>query len=166
MPKYRDALPQLGDQVFLADGGMGTTLLFHEGLELPHFCSFQLLDDDNGREILYRYFRNYLALTRELGKGFIPRQWPDLARQCRLGRPARLRCARACAHQPRLHRDDGATTRRVRNARQPDRDQRLHGSARRRLRAGRTTVRTTRHRLTTPPRSKLSAPAKRTWSPR
>ena len=71
MPKYRDQLPHLGDDLFFADGGMGTSLIFHHGLELPHFCSFPLLDDDGGRSILLEYFRPYLALSRELGIGFL-----------------------------------------------------------------------------------------------
>jgi hypothetical protein len=35
MSKYRRRLPQLGDRVFLTDGGLETTLVFHEGIELP-----------------------------------------------------------------------------------------------------------------------------------
>ena len=37
MPKYRTRLPQLADRLFLTDGGMETTLIFHEGIDLP--CS-------------------------------------------------------------------------------------------------------------------------------
>ena len=33
--RYRDALPQLADVPFLTDGGIETTLIFHDGLELP-----------------------------------------------------------------------------------------------------------------------------------
>jgi homocysteine S-methyltransferase len=32
--KYRDSLPQLGDRLFLTDGGIETVLIFHHGLEL------------------------------------------------------------------------------------------------------------------------------------
>ncbi len=35
MAKYRNSLPQLGDGLFLTDGGIETTLIFHEGLPLP-----------------------------------------------------------------------------------------------------------------------------------
>ena len=31
MSKYRNRLPQLGDRLFLTDGGLETTLVFHEG---------------------------------------------------------------------------------------------------------------------------------------
>jgi hypothetical protein len=34
MTKYRNRLPQLGDRLFLTDGGLETTLIFHDGIEL------------------------------------------------------------------------------------------------------------------------------------
>ena len=71
MSKYRTNLPQLSGSLFLADGGMGTTLLFHEGLQLPYFCAFQLLDESTGRNILINYFRQYAAIAQELETGFI-----------------------------------------------------------------------------------------------
>ena len=70
-PRYRASLAQLDGVLLLADGGMGTSLIFHEGLELPHFCAFPLLDDPAGREILRRYFRPYLRLAREHAMGFL-----------------------------------------------------------------------------------------------
>ena len=48
MATYRDALPQLGQDVFFTDGGLETTLIFHDKLELPHFASFVLLDNEDG----------------------------------------------------------------------------------------------------------------------
>lgn len=33
--KYRDHLPQLDDRLFLTDGGLETTLIFHEGWTFP-----------------------------------------------------------------------------------------------------------------------------------
>ena len=71
MSKYRNNLPQLQGRKFLADGGMGTTLIFHEGLDLPHFCAFPLLVQDRGREILSRYFRPYLEIARKNDMGFV-----------------------------------------------------------------------------------------------
>jgi hypothetical protein len=41
--QYRKALPQLDGSLFLTDGGIETTLIFHEGLDLPHFAAFDLL---------------------------------------------------------------------------------------------------------------------------
>jgi homocysteine S-methyltransferase len=34
MPLYRNALPQLGEKIFLTDGGLETTLVFLDGVEL------------------------------------------------------------------------------------------------------------------------------------
>src|SRR5215217_480733 len=69
MASYRDALPQLDGSVFLMDGGLETTLVFLEGLDLPCFAAFPLLLDDAGRQTLKRYFEPYLrtAADRELG---------------------------------------------------------------------------------------------------
>jgi len=38
MDKHRLDLPQLWGGAFLNDGGMETTLIFHEGVGLPHFA--------------------------------------------------------------------------------------------------------------------------------
>jgi S-methylmethionine-dependent homocysteine/selenocysteine methylase len=71
MAKYRHDLPQRRGGVFLTDGGMETTLIFHHGLELPHFAAFVLLDSTDGREHLKRYYESYLAIAREKGTGFV-----------------------------------------------------------------------------------------------
>lgn len=65
-------LPQItGDRLFLTDGGLETTLIFHEGLDLPHFAAFPLLSDDGGRAVLRRYFHTYAGLARKYDTGFI-----------------------------------------------------------------------------------------------
>ena len=71
MAKYRSSIPQLGEEMFLTDGGIETTLIFHDGLDLPEFAAFVLLDDQAGREALRRYFRTYAEIAREAGTGFI-----------------------------------------------------------------------------------------------
>jgi S-methylmethionine-dependent homocysteine/selenocysteine methylase len=69
---YRTDLPQLvGDRLFVTDGGLETVLIFHEGIELPEFASFPLLDDEAGVETLRRYFDPYLEIARSNGAGFI-----------------------------------------------------------------------------------------------
>jgi homocysteine S-methyltransferase len=68
---YRDALPQLGGELFLTDGGIETSLIFHQGLDLPAFAAFVLLDDEHGTEELRRYYAPYLALARDEGVGFV-----------------------------------------------------------------------------------------------
>ena len=49
MAKYRHDLPQRHGGIFLTDGGMETTLIFREGIELPHFAAFVLLDSPTWR---------------------------------------------------------------------------------------------------------------------
>ena len=68
---YRDALPQLDGELFLTDGGIETSLIFHQGLDLPAFAAFVLLDDEHGTEELRRYYAPYLALARDEGVGFV-----------------------------------------------------------------------------------------------
>lgn len=71
MAQYRTQLPQLQDHLFLTDGGLETTLVFHDGLELPHFAAFDLLRDEAGQERLYRYFAQYARLARDRGLGCV-----------------------------------------------------------------------------------------------
>jgi len=65
----REPLPQLSDATFITDGGMETTLIFHEGLELPNFASFVLLDDEEGVRALREYFRPYVEIAYDAGVG-------------------------------------------------------------------------------------------------
>lgn len=71
MARYRTDLPQLSNGIFLTDGGIETTLIFHEGLELPDFAAFHLLKDKEGYEALRKYFRTYAALAQRYEVGFI-----------------------------------------------------------------------------------------------
>jgi len=71
MAKHRHALPLLQDRLFITDGGLETTLIFHEGIELPEFAAFVLMDNEQGRTILNVYFSRYLAIAIEHKVGFI-----------------------------------------------------------------------------------------------
>src|SRR5262245_38286694 len=71
MTPYRVALPQLAGGFFLTDGGLETTLIFHEGLELPDFAAFHLLSTPEGTATLRRYFRTYAELARRFDAGLI-----------------------------------------------------------------------------------------------
>ena len=64
MAKYRKHLPQLGNELFLTDGGMETTLIFHESIDLPHFAGFDLLKNEAGMNTLRTYYERYLAIAR------------------------------------------------------------------------------------------------------
>ena len=67
----RRGLPQLGGDFFLTDGGIETTLIFHDGLTLPDFAAFDLLKRAEGEQALQRYFRAYAALAKTYGTGLI-----------------------------------------------------------------------------------------------
>jgi S-methylmethionine-dependent homocysteine/selenocysteine methylase len=71
MSKYRKHLPQLSGGLFLTDGGIETTLIFHDGYELPHFAAFHLLRESKGREALLGYYQRYVAIAKADGVGFI-----------------------------------------------------------------------------------------------
>jgi S-methylmethionine-dependent homocysteine/selenocysteine methylase len=69
--RYRSRLPQVDGELFLTDGGIETTLIFHRGLDLPLFAAFGLLKDEEGTDALRRYYEPYLELARERGLGFV-----------------------------------------------------------------------------------------------
>ena len=71
MSKYRHALPQLQNSLFLTDGGLETTLVFHQGIELPHFAAFHLLKSSAGIEALLEYFRSYVDIAHRQHLGIV-----------------------------------------------------------------------------------------------
>lgn len=71
MPLYRNELPQLSGDLFLTDGGLETTLIFHEGIELPEFAAFVMLEKEEEREKLRNYYRRYADIARAYNVGFI-----------------------------------------------------------------------------------------------
>jgi S-methylmethionine-dependent homocysteine/selenocysteine methylase len=56
---------------WLADGGLETAMIYHEGLDLPLFAAFPLVGTAPGRVALTRYFAHFLRLTREARTGFV-----------------------------------------------------------------------------------------------
>jgi S-methylmethionine-dependent homocysteine/selenocysteine methylase len=71
MAKYRNALPQLDGGLYVTDGGIETTLIFHEGWELPDFSAFHLLQTAKGVAALRRYFSTYADIAKRFGTGLI-----------------------------------------------------------------------------------------------
>lgn len=49
----------------LTDAGLETVLVFEEGIELPQFAAFPLVDSEEGRAALGRYYRPFLELARD-----------------------------------------------------------------------------------------------------
>lgn len=71
MTNYRDALPQIDGGLYLTDGGLETTLIFHEGLDLPDFAAFTLFKTPEGEAILDKYFHTYAEIAKRFGTGLI-----------------------------------------------------------------------------------------------
>lgn len=71
MTKYRNNLPQLGQKLFITDGGIETTLIFHHGLDLPCFAAFDLMRTVEGKQTLEGYYRQYAKYAREHGIGLV-----------------------------------------------------------------------------------------------
>jgi len=51
----------------LTDAGLETVLLFDEGIDLPCFAAFPLVDSDEGRAALRRYYTPFVELARDRG---------------------------------------------------------------------------------------------------
>lgn len=69
--KYRRRLPQLGATRLLTHGGIETSLIFHDGFDLPQFAAFTLLASDEGRAALRRSYERYVQVARDQGVGFV-----------------------------------------------------------------------------------------------
>ena len=86
--KYRERLPQLDGALFLTDGGLETTLAFHEGWDLPCFAAFVLLD-------------RYVPMAIAAGEGFLLKSRP----RAQSGGRRRPACRDALGQDyPRRHR--------------------------------------------------------------
>jgi len=51
----------------LTDAGLETVLVFEEGFELPQFAAFPLVDSEDGRAALRRYYAPFMELARDRG---------------------------------------------------------------------------------------------------
>ena len=71
MTRYRHDLPNGKDRLFLLDGGLETTLVFNEGMELPAFAAYPLLSEPAGRKRLREYYAAYAGIAARSGAGFI-----------------------------------------------------------------------------------------------
>lgn len=71
MSRYRKRLPQLGGRPFLTDGGIETTMIFHEGFDMPSGEAFKYMDSEKGRAWFTSYFRRHAEIARRAGMGFV-----------------------------------------------------------------------------------------------
>lgn len=65
------ATPLDFDEPFLTDGGIETTLIFDDGIDLPHFSAIHLMRDAAGRAALRRYYERHIDVARHSGFGFL-----------------------------------------------------------------------------------------------
>lgn len=71
MTKYRTDLPQQSMSTFMTDGGIETDLIFNKGIDLPEFAAFDLLKNEEGKEVLRKYYLAYLNVSKQKCSGFI-----------------------------------------------------------------------------------------------
>lgn len=71
MNSNSNPLANHGTSIFLTDGGIETSLIYDDGIDLPYFAAFDLLKDDEGRAALQRYYRRYLTIAKERRTGYV-----------------------------------------------------------------------------------------------
>lgn len=71
MSKHRHNLPNGRDRLFLIDGGMETTFVFHDGIDLPAFAAYPLIAEAKGRQRIRDYYRQHARIAANAGTGFI-----------------------------------------------------------------------------------------------
>jgi len=71
MPKYRNSFPNIGADLLLTYVGMETDLIFTQGVDLPGFASYPLLETSSGRALLRTYLDRMIALAKSNHVGVI-----------------------------------------------------------------------------------------------
>lgn len=59
------------DRTWIAWTGMETDLIFTQGVDLPHFASFPMIDQAEGRARLIGYYEGLIQIGRDTGAGII-----------------------------------------------------------------------------------------------
>ena len=66
-----DPLPA-SDSIYLTDGGLETTLVFLDGIDLPDFAAFPLLDSEDGKSALRPLLQRPTSTSPSArGSGFV-----------------------------------------------------------------------------------------------
>ncbi|MGI9354349.1 MAG: homocysteine S-methyltransferase family protein [Rhizobiaceae bacterium] len=71
MTHSQTILPHHAKGKLPTDAGLQIWLIFHRGIELREFTSFEPLGDSQGRELLRVCFRSFVETVREGGYGFV-----------------------------------------------------------------------------------------------
>jgi homocysteine S-methyltransferase len=103
MSKSRSRLPQLAGGLFLTDGGLETTLIYHDGIALPHFAAIHMMRCRAGREHIAAYYERHIAIARDAGLGFVLegptwRAGPDWCNRLGYSRRQMVEANRASVH--------------------------------------------------------------------
>lgn len=69
--RYRKQLPHLHGDIFLTYTGMETDLLFTQGIDLPGFATYPLLETKEGLALLNQYLKDLINVAQEAGVGVI-----------------------------------------------------------------------------------------------
>jgi S-methylmethionine-dependent homocysteine/selenocysteine methylase len=64
-------LPQSSGHPVVTDGGLETDLIYHHGVDLPHFAAFPLVDDERGRQLLLHYYNAYVEIAERAGAALL-----------------------------------------------------------------------------------------------
>lgn len=64
-------IKQLLENRWLTDGGLETTLIYHYGIDLPHFAAFELLSKPHYQLLMLAYYRQYMKVAKKYQAGFI-----------------------------------------------------------------------------------------------
>ena len=71
MNRTLSIMKKLARRPYLTDGGLETELIFLQGMDLPHFASFPLLETESGRGILEKYFMGFADIAGDADYGFV-----------------------------------------------------------------------------------------------
>ena len=58
-------------RAWMTDAGFETSLLFHDGFDLPGFCAMVLMDNADARVAMTKWFERFISLARDAGTGFV-----------------------------------------------------------------------------------------------
>ncbi|GFE66923.1 homocysteine S-methyltransferase family protein [Litoreibacter roseus] len=59
------------EQPYLTDGGFETSMLFHEGFDLPHFAAFTIMGKAAGLAAMDRYFTRFVEIAAKHKRGYV-----------------------------------------------------------------------------------------------
>ena len=71
MARYRNYLSQMRGDLFLADAGTETDIIFNRGIDIREFASHTLLPDPEGRQALVDYLQQFIELAHRQDCGLI-----------------------------------------------------------------------------------------------